>query len=353
MRTDLFHYPLPEELIASRPPAARDGARLLVVDGATLHDRAVVDLPALLPPRSLVVFNDTRVIPARLLGNKPSGGHVEILLLRRTSAPGTTETWQALGRSSKPLRLGEQIDLGELLVEVLEKPAGALIVRVSTREGPVSDALERVGHMPLPPYMKRADEPQDRDRYQTVFASKDGAVAAPTAGLHFSRDLLARLEASGHERASVTLHVGLGTFRPVTADDLDAHDMHEEAYDIPTATCDAIARARREARPVVAIGTTVVRALESAVQDGDVRPGPGETRLLIQPGYRFRVVDLLFTNFHLPRSTLLALASAFGGYESTRAAYAHAVRQRYRFFSYGDAMLLAKRAGPCDAGGPR
>jgi S-adenosylmethionine:tRNA ribosyltransferase-isomerase len=368
VRRSLFHFDLPESLIATEPPVERDGARLLVLgaDGSIDH-RHVRELDELLPAGALVVVNDTRVVPARLLGHKrATGGKVEILLLRKVGGAGAAEVWRALGRSSKGLKPGAELCFAdaagaEVLVarvvaasreahgEALATPEdGLLEVEIEARDGTIEAALERVGHVPLPPYMKRADAAEDRRRYQTVFARSPGAVAAPTAGLHLSEALLSRLEARGIEVASVTLHVGLGTFQPVSADDLDDHPMHAESYIVSDSTAAAVARARERGAPVVAIGTTVVRTLESAADPdrrGHVRASAGETRLLIQPGYPFRVVDELVTNFHLPESTLLALVSAFAGREHVLAAYRAAVEARYRFFSYGDAMLLRGRGG--------
>lgn len=348
MRVDHLDFELPPDLIAQRPPEARDGARLLhLAPGGGLEDRQVVDLPALLPPGALLVVNDTQVIPARLLGRRePSGGAVELLLLRRREGAG--ERWSCLGRSSKPLRPGTRLALGEgaiqAEVEAVEGEGVLLVSMVTTKGEPLLAALDRVGHMPLPPYVERADDPEDRTRYQTVFAKNPGAAAAPTAGLHLSERLLAELRGRGCEVAPVTLHVGLGTFRPVKVEDLDDHPMHEEWCEVPEATVEAVRRARGRGAPVVAVGTTVVRTLESAALEGELRAGARATRLLIQPGFRFQVVDRLFTNFHLPRSTLLALVGAFGGLGRVLEAYRHAVRERYRFFSYGDAMLLSERA---------
>lgn len=361
MRTEELDYTLPDERIAQEPTAERDGARLLVVDRARppgeVSHHGVRELPALLPEGALVVLNDTRVIPARLFGVKrASGGRVELLLLDRTSDPGPRETWRALGRASKGLRPGAVIDVsGEgapgLEVRVLGETLGSagklLTLELAATQGDVASALERLGSTPLPPYVRRPAEPRDRERYQTVFARVPGAVAAPTAGLHLSRELLAALERRGVERASVTLHVGAGTFLPVTVDELDRHDMHEEALSVPHDTALAIERARARGAPVVAVGTTVVRALESAAdpeRPGLVRATEGRTKLLIQPPYRARVVDVLLTNFHMPRSTLLALVFALGGTERLREAYRVAVDQGYRFGSYGDAMLITGRA---------
>ena len=336
MRTDELLFDLPPELIASTPLAERDASRLLVLrrEGGTLTDDVIRSLPSLLPDGALLVVNDTRVIPARLRGVKPSGGKAEFLLVRSKGEDG--RRWEALGRASKPMRDGVVIEI-----------APGLAVRILGRDGMMLDvelladdpwaAIERHGEMPLPPYMHRAPEESDRERYQTVYADRPGAVAAPTAGLHLTDELFAAMRARGIDRVSVTLHVGPGTFAPVVVDDLDEHPMHSEWYDVPVATAEAVRAAKRDGRPVVAVGTTVVRTLESWALDGE---RTGETRLLIQPGYSFRVVDALLTNFHLPRSTLLALVMAFGGPERVRAAYAMAVALRYRFFSYGDAMLV-------------
>ncbi len=364
MRADLLDFDLPPDRIASRPPEERDGARLLVLDregGGAIEHRAVRDLDALLPAGALVVVNDTRVLPARLFGKKPgTGGKVEIMLVQRMELPGAastdtgtgtgaTERWRAMGRSSKPLREGMEItfdDEGKLKarIEGREEGSGLLYVTLSSPAGlSISEALEALGHVPLPPYIRRADEASDRARYQTVFAREPGAVAAPTAGLHLSEALIERLKQRGIEIAAVTLHVGLGTFQPVTAEDLDQHRMHAEVYAVPASTADAIDRARTRGAPVIAIGTTVVRALESAARPderGRVIPRAGETRLLIQPGYAFQVVDALVTNFHLPRSTLLALVFALAGRDRVLAAYSAAIEAGYRFYSYGDAMLI-------------
>lgn len=349
MRVADLDYELPPELIAQRPLPERDGARLLIVDDRELEDRRVADLPDLLPEGALVVVNDTRVVPARLLGQKRgTGGRVEIFLLRRCAAgEGASQRFEAMGRSSKPLRPNAIVDVGALEVAIIEATTErdrSLVVSLTTRDGSSVDAaIEREGHVPLPPYVERADDADDRTRYQTIFADAPGAVAAPTAGLHFSAALVERLRLRNVEIAAVTLHVGLGTFQPVTALDLDEHRMHAETFSVGEPVVDAVRRARARGAPVVAIGTTAVRALESArdpAAAGLVRATSGETRLLIQPGYEWGVVDGLFTNFHLPKSTLLALVSAFGGAARVRAAYAHAVRERYRFFSYGDAMLI-------------
>ena len=371
MRRALFDFELPPERIATHPAAARDGARLLVLDPArgTLEHGDVRGLDARVAPGTLLVVNDTRVVPARLLGTKEStGGRVEILLVRRLGDASVVdrgrafpaERWRAMGRSSKPLRPGALLAFA---ARAAESNAGRVVLRAqieerSTEDGlldvllftpdasPIDAALEAAGHMPLPPYLHRADEDADRERYQTVFARVKGAVAAPTAGLHLSNELLDRLEKKGVLRASITLHIGLGTFQPVTVEDLDDHPMHTEVYEVPEETAQAIDAARARGAPVLAVGTTVVRALESAAlrdRPGSVRPGAGETRILIQPGYSFQVVDQLLTNFHLPQSTLLALVSAFAGRERVLDAYRSAVENGYRFFSYGDAMLIQSR----------
>lgn len=336
-------YPLPEELIAQAPLAERDGARLLWLqrDSGAIDHRSVRDLPDLLP-RSLLVVNDTRVIPARVFATKPSGGRVEFLFLTRSSAQGDCERWSALGKTSRGLKVGMSLRVADdFVIEVRAlHEHGELELDVFARGG-VSEALERYGSVPLPPYIRRAAAEDDRERYQTVFAKHAGAVAAPTAGLHLSERLIAALGARGHELAHVTLHVGPGTFAPLRAEALTEHRMHREQYSVSEATANAIARARREGRPVVAIGTTVVRTLEACARaTGEVQPGDGETDIFIYPPYRFRCVDAMLTNFHLPRSTLLALVMAFAGTERARSAYAAAVALRYRFFSYGDAMLI-------------
>ena len=344
MRISDLDYDLPEELIAQEPLAQRDASRLLLLDLATddVEDHLFTELPGLLPP-SLFVFNDTRVFPARLLGHKATGGRAELLLLRKVEEG--TDRWLALGRSSKGMRSGMELSLcdGRLTARVVRAlDHGQLEVDLRT-EGEVDALIEECGQVPLPPYIRRAAGDADRTRYQTVYARKSGAVAAPTAGLHFTESTLRALEEAGHRTAYVTLHVGPGTFRPVQVDALDEHEMHEEAYEVPEATVAAIGRARSERRPVVAVGTTVVRTLESSVDaKGNPVAGVGTTRLFIRPPYRFQVVDHLVTNFHLPRSTLLALVMAFAGADLTRRGYREAAERRYRFYSYGDAMLIRR-----------
>jgi len=355
VRTADLDFDLPPGLVATRPPAERDGGRLLVLDGDDLADARILDLPEHIPEGALVVVNDTRVLRARLLGKKvPTGGRVEVFLLEplgHVDPVAPRARWKALGRSSKPLRAGSriQVDGGGLEILVVagrEGDATLEVELVSTSGGSLEEAIETAGRVPLPPYVDREDDASDGERYQTVFARRRGAVAAPTAGLHLSERLLERMRARGVRVASCTLHVGLGTFQPVAAPDLDAHPMHSERFEVSPELAAAVADARDRGAPVLAIGTTSVRALESSADPdhpGRVRPTIGETRLLVQPGYHFRVVDALLTNFHLPRSTLLALVWAFGGTAEVRAAYAHAIREGYRFYSYGDAMLLRRR----------
>jgi len=345
MRISDLDYDLPDALIAQQPLAKRDASRLLLLDVASdgVEDRLFTELPDLLPP-SLFVFNDTRVFPARLLGHKDTGGRVELLLLRRN--PEAPDHWLAMGRSSKGLRPGMELSLcdGQLTARVVRAlDHGQLEVKLEAR-GDVDALIEQVGEVPLPPYIRRAAEDADKARYQTVYARKPGAVAAPTAGLHFTENTLSALTRAGHQTAYVTLHVGPGTFRPVQVDALDDHEMHEEAYEVPEDTVAAIGRAREEGRPVVAVGTTVVRTLESSIDaDGNPVAGLDSTRLFIRPPHQFHVVDHLVTNFHLPRSTLLALVMAFAGVELTRRAYREASERQYRFYSYGDAMLIRGR----------
>jgi S-adenosylmethionine:tRNA ribosyltransferase-isomerase len=344
-RTD-FHFDLPAELIAQRPPAERSGSRLMVLHGTGggVEDRQFRDFPQLVDAQDLLVFNDTRVVPARIHGVKDSGGKIELLLERALDA--TTALVHA--RASKGLRPGARILL----------PGGAE-ARMQGREGDlyrlefscdVLPYLEAHGEVPLPPYVDRAPDSADRERYQTVYARESGAVAAPTAGLHFDERTFAELEARGVARAFVTLHVGAGTFQPVRSDDLEDHVMHEEWVEVPDSTAAAVNAARAAGGRVIAIGTTVVRSLETAAaasgRCGMVSAYRGVTRLFIKPGYEFRAVDALLTNFHLPESTLLMLCCAFAGRDALLAAYAHAIAERYRFFSYGDAMFLTPPPAP-------
>ncbi len=337
LRTDDFDYALPQELIAQVPPASRGQSRMLVLCPPGQVDARFADLPEWVRAGDLLVLNDTRVMKARLFGQKPTGGQVECLVERVLSQDEALVHF----RSSHAPRAGSAVLFadGTRLV-VLGREASLFHVRLEPASVNVLDWMEQQGQLPLPPYIERTPDAQDAERYQTVYARTPGAVAAPTAGLHFDADMLAQLKARGVEFASVTLHVGAGTFQPVRAEFIKDHVMHAEWYQIPAETVAAIARTRARGGRVTAIGTTSLRALEGAAASGTLAPGVGETRLFITPGYRFHVVDRLFTNFHLPRSTLLMLVSAFAGVEPIRAAYQHAIAQRYRFFSYGDAMLM-------------
>jgi len=331
-----FRFELPAELIAQQPPAVRGASRLLALDGAGggRRDLGFPDLATLLAPGDLLVRNDTRVLPARVRGHKATGGAVELLVERLLGE----RRFSAQLRSSKGARAGQELKLaGGALARVVAVADG--LAELELDRG-VRDYLEAHGEVPLPPYIARPAEAADRARYQTVYARAPGAVAAPTAGLHFDAPLLAALAARGVEVADLTLHVGAGTFQPLRSDDLDAHRMHAEWLAVPAATVAAVAATRARGGRVVAVGTTVVRSLESAAAGGALAPFEGETRLFIRPGFRFRVVDALVTNFHLPESTLLMLVCAFAGREAVLDAYAHAVRSGYRFFSYGDAMFV-------------
>lgn len=336
MRVDLFDFELPQDLIAQRPVSPRDSARLLDVAPDGRHDRGVRDLPDLLRKGDLLVFNDTKVIPARLIGTRSGGGKVAALLIRERS-PGR---WLAFARPTKRLKAGDGLAFGKLGARVAAKHEDGSIDLAFDRSGAeLKAAIEAEGAVPLPPYIRGGTaDPQDRADYQTLFAKHDGSVAAPTAGLHFTPGLMAALADKGIATAGVTLHVGAGTFQPVRVDDTDQHVMHAEWGEVPQATVDAIAAAGR----VVCIGTTSLRLLESVARHGPMRAWTGETDIFITPGFQFRVVDLLLTNFHLPRSTLFMLVSAFAGLERMQAAYAHAVSERYRFYSYGDCCLLRR-----------
>jgi len=340
--TSAFEYELPPELIAQEPVAERGRSRMLVVERAggqraPVADRMFGELPQLIPAGDLVVVNSTRVRHARFVGRRASGAEAEVLLLH----PAADDSWIAMGRPGSALRPGKRVELGDgISIETLELLADGLrLVRfVGAR---ADEAIARFGRLPLPPYIRRDPRAADELRYQTVYADREGSVAAPTAGLHFTPELLATLAAQGVVIESLDLEVGPGTFRPVEGDDPTAHPMHRERYEIPGRLVRALDQSRARGGAVWAVGTTVVRALESAADAaGLVRAGSSETELLITPGYEFRVVDHLLTNFHLPRSTLLMLVSAFAGYETTMAAYRHAVAERYRFYSYGDAMLV-------------
>lgn len=335
LRSD-FAYELPEALIAQTPLPERDGSRLMRVREAGVEHRRFGDLPEWLAPGDLLVVNDTRVISARLRGCKDSGGAVE-LLLERIEEP-CVALCQV--RSSKPLQPGRTLSVAGARLSVLERAGEFCRLRFPA---PVADFLERHGEAPLPPYIRRRPQPQDAQRYQTMFGVNPGAVAAPTAGLHFTPQLLDALARRGVERAAITLHVGAGTFQPVRTEDIRQHRLHAERYCISPETVAKIARCRAAGGRVVAVGTTVVRALETAAAGGEPAAGAGETRLFIAPGYRFRVADALLTNFHLPESSLLMLVCAFAGHDRVMAAYRCAVAQKYRFFSYGDAMFVERQ----------
>jgi S-adenosylmethionine:tRNA ribosyltransferase-isomerase len=332
---DDFDFALPPELIAQHPLRERTASRLLHVADDGLHDLTFPDIERLLVPGDLLVFNDTRVVKARLLGAKPTGGRVEALI-ERVLEPTLA---LAMVRTSHKPQPGSVFLFDDARATVEGRRDDFFLLRF---DDDVHGVMERHGHVPLPPYIGHADGSDDAERYQTVYAARSGAVAAPTAGLHFSRELLDRLAARGVELATVTLHVGAGTFQPVRNRDLSEHRMHSEWFEVGEATAAAVNAAKAERRRVVAVGTTSLRALESAGRTGKLRPGADETALFITPGYSFRMVDALVTNFHLPRSTLLMLVSAFAGLERIRQAYAHAIAERYRFFSYGDAMFLER-----------
>lgn len=336
-RTD-FHFELPQELIAQVPLDQRSASRLLCLHRHTgeLSDRRFQDLPELLHPDDLLVFNNTEVIPARLYGTKSSGGRVEILVERLLSK----QECLAQVRASKSPKAGGTLVLedGSRLQVMGRQDSFFHLQAVS---GDLMDLLQAMGHMPLPPYITREDTQRDRRRYQTVFAETPGAVAAPTAGLHFDQLLLDQLKDAGIRSTTVTLHVGAGTFQPVRVDDIEDHQMHAEWLQVSQSSCDAINQTRLRGGRVIAVGTTAVRSLETAAKGGELNPFSGDSRIFIYPSYQFRVVDAMITNFHLPESTLLMLVSAFAGHSETLAAYRHAVQQGYRFFSYGDAMLLS------------
>ena len=340
MRRGDFQYELPPDLIAQAPAPERSASRLLALDGASgeLRDLVFRDLPQLLRAGDLLVFNDTRVINARVFARKASGGQVELLLERVLAEH--RGLFQA--RASKALRAGANLELAdEQSARIVARHGVFIEIEFST---PLLEFLNRHGEIPLPPYIEHKPAAIDRERYQTIFAHIDGAVAAPTAGLHFDAALLGQLASAGVSRTVITLHVGAGTFQPMRVENLDEHHMHPERVEVGADACEAINAARSRGGRIVAVGTTVVRGLETAASSGVLAPYSGETQLFIRPGYRFRVVDRLLTNFHLPESTLLMLVCAFGGFAHVMAAYAHAVVARYRFFSYGDAMFLTPGA---------
>ena len=348
MRRQDFQFDLPEELIAQFPAEQRRASRLLCLDGARgeLADRQFVDLPALLNPGDLLVLNDTRVIPARLFGQKETGGRVEVLVERLLNG----HELLAHVRASKSPKPGTVLILSPTVRAIMLGREGELfhlrITDDSNPGRPLLAILEELGHMPLPPYIQRADESADRERYQTVFAERPGAVAAPTAGLHFDKAMLDQLVGQGIEIARVTLHVGAGTFQPVRVENIQEHHMHAEWIEVNETVCRLVEATRERGGRIIAVGTTSVRCLESAARNGKLQPFSGDTDIFIYPGYRFRIVDALITNFHLPESTLLMLVCAFAGYDNVMRAYRHAVQQRYRFFSYGDAMFLTREEQP-------
>ncbi len=341
MRTLDFDFYLPEHLIAQHPTPERTASRMLHVDGAngTLADEAFSDFPNFLKAGDLLIFNDTRVIKARLFGHKHTGGNVEVLVERIINQ----HVVYAHVRASRAPKVGSLIKLSNAFdAEVLARHDDLFELHFLSKNS-VLELLEQYGALPLPPYITHEATVQDEERYQTVYSKNLGAVAAPTAGLHFNDALLKKIRQKGVSIAYVTLHVGAGTFQPVRVDNIHEHKMHSELYHIPQATIDLISKTKQNGGKVTAIGTTAMRALESAAQHGDLQAGDGETSIFITPGYQFKVVDRLFTNFHLPKSTLLMLVSAFGGFDNIKNAYAHAIAKEYRFFSYGDAMLIEKK----------
>ena len=336
-----FDFTLPEHFIAKQPLAQRDASRLLCLSesGDHFNDSLIRDLPKLVKPGDVWVLNDTKVVPARLVGHKPSGGKAEVLLLEPSDE---THVWHAWGKSNKPLKPGAQIIFSDTFsAEVVSRNGKHITVRLLADDVPA--AIESTGHMPLPPYINRPDTEADKARYQTVFARHAGAVAAPTAGLHLTAELMAAMQDAGAIFAHVTLHVGPGTFQPVQVDSLDEHIMHEEAYIVPEETAEIVNKAKAEARRVVAVGTTSLRTLEAAGQSGHLQAGAGRTSIFISPGYHFQMVNALLTNFHLPKSTLIMLVSALAGRKNVLSAYEHAKETGYRFYSYGDAMFVSNR----------
>ena len=338
MQLSDFDYQLPERLIAQYPEPERSQSRLLALLEASdrVSDLGFRDLPSLLRPGDLLVFNNTRVMPARLHGHKESGGKVELLIERVLSE----QRALAHVRASKSPKPGGRLLIGAGEQEVLVEARQGELFELRLSQGDFHQLMAEEGHMPLPPYIQRDDKAFDQERYQTVYAERTGAVAAPTAGLHFDREMLAQLTERGIEQAQVTLHVGAGTFQPVRSENLDEHIMHSEWLEVDETVCRQVRETRERGGRVIAVGTTSVRSLEAASAEGELQPYRGETRLFIQPGYKFRSVDCLITNFHLPKSSLLMLVAAFAGYDRIMAAYRHAVAQEYRFFSYGDAMFL-------------
>lgn len=354
MRLAAFDYHLPADSIAQHPLQRRDDSRLMVIDrgACTFHHTRFSRIGEFLPDSAMLVLNDTKVIPARLIGKKVgTGGKIELFLLREREADGQRRSaglvpfravWEVLAKPYRRLKVGTRVSFGdgELIAEVLEIPGDRHCQVGFCYEGTFADVLARVGQVPLPPYIKRAPTAEDATRYQCVYAETEGAVAAPTAGLHFTQELLERLRGDGIETAALTLHVGIGTFQPVTVEDISLHNMHAEYIQLSAAVAARIRSARAASRKIVAVGTTVVRALETAGSTGSLKPYCGDSELFIYPGYQFNVVDALITNFHLPNSTLLMLVSAFADAALIREAYQEALRHHYRFYSYGDAMLI-------------
>ena len=342
MKVSDFDYELPKELIAKFPVEPRDSSRLMVLHRNTgeIEHRIFRDIVEYLKPGDVLVINDTKVIPARLFGKLETGGKVELLLVRQ---PGLG-IWEVMAKPARKLKEGKRIYFDEELEAVVKGYSGEgrrIVEFILKSNKDFMEKLEEIGHIPLPPYIEREEKPEDREKYQTVFARKEGAVAAPTAGLHFTEELLQKLKDKGIIIKNITLHVGPGTFKPVKVENVEEHQMDYETYHVPEDTAAEINRAKEEGRRVIAVGTTVTRTLESAAEkDGKVKPGEGSTNLFIYPGYRFKVIDALITNFHLPRSTLLMLVSAFAGRERILNAYREAVKKGYRFYSYGDAMFI-------------
>jgi len=340
MLTSDFTFELPDKLIAQYPAADRDGSRLLYLSSDnTFSDSSFKQLPEYLDSGDLIILNDTRVIPARLYAKKETGGNVEIMLERILDE----QTLLVQLRASKSPKAGGHLILEEKTHFEVSGRQGSMFLLNYTGQEKLTDLLARLGHMPLPPYISRDDENLDQERYQTVFSEKPGAVAAPTAGLHFTDNILEALKEKGVDNAKLTLHVGAGTFQPVRVDDIEQHEMHSEFMSVPQDVVDKINETKKNGGRILAVGTTVVRSLETAAKDGNLKSFEGDTNIFIYPGFQFNVVDMLLTNFHLPESTLLMLVCAFGGQENVLNAYEHAIKEQYRFYSYGDAMLITKK----------
>jgi len=338
MQVSDFDFELPEHLIAKAPLEQRDGAKLLHLD-TSITDKTILDLPSLVQAGDVWVVNDTKVIPARLMGKKTSGGKVEVLLLEPL---GQDNVWSAWGKSNKPLSVGTVVHFsGSFSGEILKRDGKNIEIKLIADD--VGAAIESHGHMPLPPYINRPDSEEDKQRYQTVFAEHKGAVAAPTAGLHLTPELMKKMEEQGATFIHVTLHVGPGTFQPIQVDNTNDHIMHEEAYIISKQAADTINQAKQAGHRIVAVGTTSLRTLEAASQSGTLQAGSARTDIFIAPGYPFKMTDALLTNFHLPKSTLLMLVSALAGQDNIKAAYQHAIEHNYRFYSYGDAMFISQK----------